>query len=211
MLGLLAIPLAALAFSSSIQPLPPPLKAELNGSYWRAGCPVPLAQLRLLTVTHRGFDGESHTGQLVVNETAAAPLARVFKQLYKLNFPIRHLLLSDSYGPKSAQPTDGDVSDSFECREAVPSPCSKGTSTGTGTWSNHAYGLAVDLNPVENPYVGCSRTRQRASLPYLDRSRLRPGMVTPAVVRAFRSIGWGWGGAWTGSTRDYMHFSANGH
>lgn len=211
MLGLLAIPLAALAFSSSIQPLPPPLRAELNGSHWRAGCPAPLAQLRLLTVTHRGFDGESHIGQLVVDETAAAPLARVFKQLYILNFPIRHLLLSDSYGPKSAQPTDGDVSGSFECRQAVPSPCSQGTSTGTGTWSNHAYGLAVDLNPVENPYVGCSRTRQRSSLPYLDRSRLRPGMVTPAVVRAFRSIGWGWGGAWTGSTRDYMHFSANGH
>jgi hypothetical protein len=46
---------------------------------------------------------------------------------------------------------------------------------------------------------------------YLDRSKLRPGMVTPAVVRAFASIGWGWGGAWTGDTKDYMHFSVNGH
>ena len=209
MLGLLAIPLAALAFSSSIQPLPPPLRAELNGSYWRAVCPVPLAQLRLLTVTHRGFDGESHTGQLVVDETAAAPLARVFKQLYILNFPIRHLLLSDSYGPKSAQPADGDISGSFDCRQAAASPCSKKTTT--THWSNHAYGLAIDLNPAENPYVGCGRTRNAARLPYLDRTRLRPGMVTPAVVEAFRSIGWGWGGGWTGNTRDYMHFSWNGH
>lgn len=65
--------------------------------------------------------------------------------------------------------------------------------------------------PRENPYVGCGRTRNRSRLAYLDRSRSRPGMVTPAVVKAFRSIGWAWGGSWTGSTKDYMHFSVNGH
>jgi hypothetical protein len=111
----------------------------------------------------------------------------------------------DSYRLK--QPDD--ISDSFECRQAVPSPCSGGT--GTGHWSEHAYGEAVDINPVENPYVGCGMTRSAASRPYLDRSRLRPGMVTPAVVDAFRSVGWGWGGSWSGSTKDYMHFSATGH
>ena len=73
----------------------------------------------------------------------------------------------------------------------------------------HAYGEAIDLNPVENPYTGCGRTRDRASVPYLDRSRVRRGMVTPAVVQAFASIGWGWGGYWPGSP-DYQHFSANG-
>lgn len=209
MLGLLAIPLAALAFTSSIQPLPAPLQADLTGTYRRAGCPVPLTQLRLITVTHWGFDGKEHTGQLVVNKTAAVPLSRVFKKLYAIRFPIRHMLLSDSYGPKSAQPADGDISGSFECRQAVPSPCSKGTVS--KNWSNHAYGLAIDLNPGENPYVGCGQTRNPARLAYLDRSRLRPGMVTPAVVAAFRSIGWGWGGGWTGDTKDYMHFSWNGH
>jgi hypothetical protein len=209
MLRLLAVPLAALAVGAAIQPLPAPLKAELSGRYWHAGCPVPLARLRVLTVTHWGFDGRSHTGQLVVNQSAAAPLRRVFLKLYELRFPIRHLQLADAYGPKSAQPADGDVSASFECRQAVPSPCTGGT--GTGSWSNHAYGLAVDVNPNENPYVGCGRTRNRSRLPYLDRTRVRPGMVTPAVVQAFRSIGWGWGGAWTGSTKDYMHFSVNGH
>ena len=209
MLGLLAIPLAALAFTSSIQPLPAPLRTDLSPTYWHAGCPVPLTGLRLLTVTHWGFDGETHTGQLIVNTKAAAPLSSVFKQLYRLHFPIRHMLLSDSYGPKSAQPADGDISGSFECRQAAASPCSKKTTT--THWSNHAYGLAIDLNPGENPYVGCGMTRNPARLPYLDRSRLRPGMVTPAVVEAFRSIGWGWGGSWTGNTKDYMHFSWNGH
>ena len=206
---LLALPLVLLAFHASIRPLSPPLQAELNGRFWHPGCPVPLAQLRVLSVSHWGFDGRAHSGQLVVNKNAAVPLQRVFRRLYELRFPIRHLRLADAYGPSRSQPADGDISGSFECRQAVPSPCSGGT--GTGSWSEHAYGEAVDLNPVENPYVGCGRTRERSSLPYLDRSRLRAGMVTPAVVQAFHSIGWGWGGAWSGSTKDYMHFSATGH
>jgi hypothetical protein len=75
----------------------------------------------------------------------------------------------------------------------------------------HAYGEAVDLDPRENPYVGCGMTRDKTALSYLKRSRHRPGMVTPAVRQAFASIGWGWGGSWVGSTKDYMHFSINGH
>ncbi|MGZ4316076.1 MAG: M15 family metallopeptidase [Gaiellaceae bacterium] len=209
MMGMFALPFVLLAFGASIQPLSAPVQAELNGRFWHSGCPVPLARLRVLTVTHWGFDGRVHSGQLIVNQDAAAPLVRVFRQLYALRFPIRHMRLADVYGPSSSQPADGDISGSFECRQAVPSPCSGGT--GTGSWSEHAYGEAVDLNTIENPYVGCGRTRERSSLPYLNRSRLRPGMVTPAVVQAFRSIGWGWGGDWTGSTKDYMHFSKSGH
>jgi hypothetical protein len=209
---LLALPLALLAlppFHSSIRPLPAPVRSEVRARAWHSGCPVPLSGLRLLTVTYWGFDGRSHRGQLVVNAKVARPLATVFRQLYRLRFPIRHLALANAYGSPRSRPADGDISGSFECRQAVPSPCTGGT--GTGTWSMHAYGLAVDLNPVENPYVGCGATRDRKALSYLDRSRLRRGMVTPAVVRAFRSIGWGWGGDWAGSTKDYMHFSASGH
>jgi hypothetical protein len=211
-LRVLALPLALLAlqpYGSSIRPLPAPLEASLEGRFWRPGCPVPLSQLRLVTVSHWGFDGRVHEGQLVVNQDVAAPLAKVFRRLYELRFPIRHMRLGHAYGPRRAFPADGDVSGSFECRQAVPSPCTGGT--GSGTWSNHAYGHAVDLNPVENPYVGCGRTRDGASARYIDRTRLRKGMVTPAVVRAFRSIGWGWGGDWTGATKDYMHFSTTGH
>ncbi len=209
MVRLFALPFVLIAFHASIQPLSAPLRAELTGRFWHPGCPVPFARLRVLTVTHWGFDGRVHTGQVVVNEHAAAPLARVFKRLYQLRFRIRHIRLAEAYGPTRLQPADGDISDAFECRQAVPSPCSGGT--GTGSWSEHAYGDAIDLNPIENPYVGCGRTRKRASIPYLDRSRQRRGMVTPAVVQAFSSIGWGWGGSWTGSTKDYMHFSASGH
>jgi hypothetical protein len=201
----LALPFVVAAFSASIHPLNSDQRAALNGRFWRPSCPVGLAQLRVLTVNYWGFDRHAHTGELVVNRKAAVPLGRVFRQLYLMRFPIRHLSFDDAYGPR--QPADGDLSGSFECRRAIPSPCG----SGSGNWSNHAYGLAVDLNPVENPYVGCGMTRRPESRPYLNRKRLRPGMVTPAVVEAFRSIGWGWGGAWPGNTKDYMHFSWNGH
>ena len=140
-----------------------------KGAYWQPGCPVPLSQLRLLTVSHWGFDGRAHEGQLVVNQDVAKPLAKVFRRLYDLEFPIRHMRLGHAYGPRRAFPVDGDVSGSFECRQAVPSPCTGGSAS--GNWSNHAYGHAIDLNPVENPYVGCGRTRDptrahvRRSLP----------------------------------------------
>jgi hypothetical protein len=210
---LFTVAIAALAlapFHSSIRPLSVHARAELKrAGVWHQGCPVPLSGLRLLTVSYRDFDGQVRTGRLVVNQSAAAPLARVFRRLYGMDFPIRHMSFADAYGPTRARPADGDVSGSFECRQAVPSPCVGGR--GTGSWSQHAFGLAVDLNPVENPYVGCGQSRDPASRPYFNRSRHRPGMVTRAVIGAFASIGWGWGGSWAGSTKDYMHFSASGH
>ena len=201
-------PAAERPFYSTVRSLPAPVRADLTGRFWRPGCPVQLSDLRLLTVAHWGFDGKVQTGQLVVARQYANALRGVFRRLYDLRFAIRHMRLADMYGAKGARPPDGDVSGSFECRQSVPSPCVGGSAS--GRWSNHAYGRAIDLNPRENPYVGCGRTRDRASARYTDRSRLRKGMVTPAVVRAFRSIGWGWGGDWSGQTKDYMHFSANG-
>jgi hypothetical protein len=203
--------LAAPAFHWSVGPVPAPVRAELTGPFWRSSCPVPFSRLRVLTVSYWSFDHRAQTGQLVVNARVAKPLARAFNKLYALRFPIRHMQLADAYGPRQSRPADNDISGSFECRQAISSPCSGTKRTGNGHWSMHAYGEAVDLNPVENPYVGCGQTRETRSRPYLDRSRLRPGMVTPAVVAAFRAIGWGWGGSWSGSTKDYMHFSASGH
>ena len=204
-----ALALVAPAFHFTIKPLPAPVRSEVKARDWHAGCPVALSGLRLLTVSYWGFDRHVHRGQLVVNADAAPKLATVFKRLYVLRLPIHHMALAAMYGPRSARPADGDVTASFECRQAVPSPCTGGS--GTGHWSEHAYGEALDLNPVENPYVGCGMTRDKTALSYVDRSRRRRGMVTPAVIAAFASVGWGWGGSWTGSTKDYMHFSATGH
>jgi hypothetical protein len=174
---------------------------------WHRGCPVWMSQLRVLSYRYYGFDRKTHIGQIIVNEEVASPLARVFGKLYRMRFPIRDGAFASTYGPHPDR--SGDVTASFECRNAAASPCS--SSSTTHHWSMHAYGEAVDLDPRENPYVGCGMTRDKTALSYLKRSRHRPGMVTPAARRAFASIGWGWGGSWFGSTKDYMHFSVNGH
>ena len=174
---------------------------------WHHGCPVWLSQLRVLSYRYYGFDRQTHLGQIVVNQQVASPLATVFAKLYRLRFPIRDGAFATMYGPHPHP--NGDVTASFECRDAAASPCS--SSSTTHNWSMHAFGEAVDLDPRENPYVGCGMTRDKTARSYLNRSRHRPGMVTPAVRRAFASIGWGWGGSWVGSTKDYMHFSINGH
>jgi hypothetical protein len=214
MLRALALPAALLAlapaFHASSSPLPHAKRAALrHGGFWHRGCPVALGDLRLLRVTFRGWDRRAHTGQLVVNRRAVGPLTAAFGDLYLAGFPIRHMRFEDFYGPRRSHPADGDVTAAFECRQAVPSPCTGGT--GTGTWSMHAYGLAVDVNPRENPYVGCGQSRDPTAQAYRDRSHRRKGMVGPRAVAAFRAAGWGWGGAWSGNTKDYMHFSATGH
>jgi hypothetical protein len=201
---------SAVPFHSDVRKLTPDERHVLvQRGFWHKGCPVARRDLRVLETSYYDFHRHPQTGRLVVNETAAGPLAKVFRKLWRTHFRIHHMRFADMYGPRSGRPTDGDVTQSFECREAVPSPCSGGS--GTGTWSNHAYGLAVDVNPLENPYVGCGQSRDPATKPYFDRSRHRRGMVRGKVIRAFRSIGWGWGGSWTGNTKDYMHFSFNGH
>jgi D-alanyl-D-alanine carboxypeptidase len=193
---------AAVPFRSKISPLGPELRAQMTGVSWHRGCPVPLSGLRLLTLSYRGFDQRSYTGRLVVNKTVAGKVVAVFRKLYRAGFPIRHLQLVDAYGGSDFRSIEADNTSAFNCRNA----------TGSSHWSNHAYGLAIDIDPIENPYVTASGgVAHTASRPYLNRSRIRPGMAYPggALVAAFRSIGWGWGGYWSGD-RDYQHFSVNG-
>jgi D-alanyl-D-alanine carboxypeptidase len=211
----LALLLTGSAFAASVSSIRPLTQAQraavVQAGEYHSGCPVTLSQLRVLTLRYYGFDGRTHWGRLVVNAHVARPVARVFAKLYALRFPIHHMQFGDRYGSRTDVPADGDFTASFECRQASSSPCTKTANGTTGSWSEHAYGEAIDLNPVENPYVGCGMTRDKTALSYLNRSRHRRGMVGTAVIRAFASIGWGWGGSWSGTTKDYMHFSASGH
>jgi D-alanyl-D-alanine carboxypeptidase len=112
------------------------------------------------------------------------------------------MLPVDAYGGDDFRSIEADNTSSFNCRPA----------TGSSHWSNHAYGRAIDVNPIENPYISGGSTSHRASVPYLNRSRVRPGMAVAGgvLVRAFAAQGWGWGGSWSGSTQDTQHFSYNG-
>jgi hypothetical protein len=195
---------AALApgFHARIQPIPPAMRAQMTGVSWHEGCPVGLGDLRLITLTYRGFDGRPHTGRLVANRTAAPTLVAVFRRLYAVGFPIRRMEPVDRYGGDDFRSIEADNTSAFNCRAA----------TGSSRWSNHAYGLAIDVNPIENPYVSGGRSSHPASAPYLNRLRRRPGTAFEGgvLVEAFRAAGWGWGGSWSGGVRDYQHFSSNG-
>ena len=174
---------------------------RMTGVSWRPGCPVALGELRLLRLSHRGFDGSVRTGRLVVHRDVAREVVAVFRRVYEAGFRVRRMVPVDAYGASDFRSIEADNTSAFNCRYVE----------GTRRWSEHAYGRALDLNPIENPYVSGGRTSHRASLPYLDRSRRRPGMAYEggAVVRAFDAIDWGWGGRWRG-VKDYQHFSASG-
>jgi hypothetical protein len=186
-------------FSATVSPVH---WADLRFSY-RAGCPVGPAELRTLRLTHWGFDGRAHSGRIVVNRRVAADVVTVFRRLYAARFPIRRLRPVSAYRGSDAASTAADNTSGFNCRRAVGSA--------TGSWSMHAYGLAIDVNPVENPYVLGGRSLPPAGRRYLDRRRVRPGMAVEGgvLVEAFESVGWAWGGRWSGSP-DYQHFSTTG-
>jgi len=207
-LGAVAATSTASAGSAGIAPLTWTQKHEIRLSgEWHPGCPVARTQLRVVTARYYGFDHATHIGQIVVNGAVAASVLSVFGKLYAMRFPIREMSFDAMYGPHPDQ--NGDVTASFECRQAAASPCNGGR---TGTWSMHAYGEAIDVDPRENPYVGCGMTRDKTARSYMKRSNVRPGMVTKAIYHeTFAAVGWGWGGLWSGSTKDYMHFSVNGH
>jgi hypothetical protein len=172
------------------------------GTSWHRGCPVALADLRLVTATYWGFDKRAHTGRIVVHRDVATEVVAVLRRLYAARFPIRRMVPVDAYGGSDYRSIEADNTSAFNCRYV----------DGTTRWSEHAYGRAIDLNPIENPYVTSSGTTSHpASRRYLRRAPYRRGMAVEggAVVRAFDAVGWGWGGRWSGD-RDYQHFSASG-
>ena len=189
------------AFRSSIERIDPALAKRMTGVSWRPGCPVALRDVRLLTLAHWGFDRRARTGQLIVHREVAREVVAAFRKLYAARFPIRRMVLIDAYGGSDFRSIEADNTSAFNCRYV----------DGTTRWSNHASGLAIDVNPIENPYVSGGTTSHSASRPYLDRSRRSPGMAYEggALVRAFDRIGWGWGGRWSG-TKDFQHFSESG-
>jgi hypothetical protein len=186
---------------------PPPLVSRVTAAdlpySWHAGCPVAPAQLRRVRIRIWGFDARAHTGELVVNATVVTDVQTVFTHLYRARFPIRKMRPIDAYRGSDSASTADDNTSAFNCRYAVAS--------GPKHWSMHAYGEAIDVNTVENPYVFGGVARPAAGRAYVNRSRVRPGMAVPGgvLVEAFRAVGWGWGGNWAGSP-DYQHFSVNG-
>jgi len=193
-------PPATSGFESTISPIDDAIRARM-GSTWQEGCPVGLDELRYLTVSFVGFDGEAHTGELVVGAAEAPGVVSVFERLFEAGFPIEEMRLITG-ADLAAEPTgDGNNTAAFVCRPV----------RGGSRFSAHAHGLAIDINPFHNPYRRDDLVLPELASSYLDRDNRRPGMIHDGdvVVAAFESIGWRWGGRWRG-TVDPMHFSATG-
>jgi poly-gamma-glutamate synthesis protein (capsule biosynthesis protein) len=192
------------AYSSSVQPIGPVLRHRMRYSH-HAGCPVPLADLRYLRMGYVGFDHRAHLGEMVVRADHAVAVTEVFEKLYDARWPIRRMRLVDAYRGDDDRSMAANNTSAYNCRPVA----------GSDSWSAHAYGLAIDINPVQNPYLDGSSINPRAGRRFaaLDRSghaQVPAGAIQErgVAVRAFADIGWGWGGAW--ATPDYQHFSASG-
>jgi hypothetical protein len=189
-------------FVATTGPVP---RSVVERSTWRPKCPVSLDQLSYLTMTFWGFDHLPHTGEMIVNASVDEQIVGVFRALYEARFPIeemRVVTLKEQRAQHTAPTGDSNVTSSFECRRA----------TLGSTWSQHAYGLAIDVNPFHNPYFRGDLVAPELALAYSNREWRRPGMVFEGDIatRAFDAIGWGWGGSWS-SLKDWMHFSQSGH
>ena len=175
--------------------------AGLGASY-EPGCPVPPSQLRRVRVDYWGYDGEAHRGDLIVAASVADDVGWAFGELYDARFQIRRIHPVDRYGGDDDASMAANNTSAFNCRRV----------TGGSGWSEHAYGTAIDINPIQNPYVSASGTvLPDEAQPWADRSLRVPGMIhrNGVVVRTFTGLGWGWGGDWT-SLKDYQHLSLSG-
>jgi hypothetical protein len=190
---------AAPPFFASVQPV---TTAELGAS-WHSGCPVVATDLRTMRISYWGFDGARHVGSIVVNRSVTGDVRVIFRALYRARFPIRHMEPVAGYGGSDNRSMAADNTSGFNCRYAV--------APGPKRWSVHAYGEAIDVNTIENPYLEGGQVLPAAGAAYRNRSDVRPGMAEPdgVLVRAFAQAGWLWGGRWTASP-DWQHFSKTG-
>jgi poly-gamma-glutamate synthesis protein (capsule biosynthesis protein) len=192
-------------YKSSILAIKPQVKQRmLKGNSWRNSCPVALKDLRYLRVTYRDFNGHSRSGELIVHKDVANEVTNIFEELYHIGYPIKKMNLVSKYKGSDWQSIEADNTSAFNCRKA----------TGSKKWSKHSYGKAIDINPIENPYISrTGRISHKESLQYKKRVHKNSKATQKAVllkhdkaVKIFKKYGWKWGGDWS-TIKDYQHFS----
>jgi hypothetical protein len=177
-------------------PLSPEFIESMKGVSWHEGCPVPVSDLRMLTLSYWDFNGREQTGRLIVNAAVAGEVREIFRELHRRHFPIERMQPVEEYGGNDDRSMEANNTSAFNCRDVTGQP---------GKFSNHSWGLAIDLNPLTNPYVKGARVLPEAGRAYLDRSKHYKGGIESDVVELFRKHGWAWGGDWK-DRQDYQHF-----
>jgi hypothetical protein len=176
-------------FTAAIAAVPAAVRARMTGCSWQADprCPG-WDDLRLVELDHVTFAGDVARGELVVAAPIAAATVALFARLYALGFPVRQIRLVDEYAASDDASMAADNTSAFNFRVVA----------GSQTLSQHAYGRAIDINPVENPWIRRDTLVPPAGEPYRDRATVRPGMIVrPGPIAAvFDELGWEWGGDW---------------
>lgn len=188
-------------FTAIQKPLPDWVAVRMKRHSWRTECPVPLEDLRYILLKHWGYDGKTHDGRLVVHKTVADDVVSIFKRLFDARFPIEKIKLIDEYkGSDAASMADNNTS-AFNCRHVTGRP---------GIYSKHAFGLAIDINPLVNPYITKGKVLPKNGAPYVDRQQVSKGKIRKGdiVTTTFKENGWTWGGDWV-SVKDYQHFQTS--
>jgi hypothetical protein len=193
---------AAVKLPPFVATVSPVSTAEVHYT-WRPGCPVGPSSLRSLKLSFVGFDHRVHVGTMIVNVAVVSDVEQIFHTLYNAGFPIHSMKPEEAFKGSDPASMAADNTSGFNCRYAV--------APGPSEWSVHAYGEAIDVNPVQNPYLEGGKVQPSAGATYLNRTDVRPGMAVPGgtLVTAFLRVGWYWGGRWT-SSPDYQHFSLTG-
>lgn len=175
--------------------------ARIDGKSYKKNCPLPLSELRYLRLLHKDFSGQTQTGELICNAQIAAALIDIFQKLYTENYPIEKIRLIDEYGADDELSMRDNNSSCFNFRYV----------SHTNRISLHGYGLAVDINPLYNPYIkfvdGKKIIAPDNSAEYEDRTKDFPHKIDEddLCVKLFAAHGFGWGGSWD-DEKDYQHF-----
>jgi len=192
-------------YKSNILKITPEIKQRMiKGNSWRKGCPVSLENLRYLRMTYKDFKGTDMMGELIVHKDVSTEITQIFKALYEADYPIQKMTLVSDYKGNDWQSIEADNTSAFNCRNA----------TGSKKWSKHSYGKAIDINPIENPYISRKGyISHKESLVYKKRVHKYNTYADKAIllkndeaVKIFKTFGWKWGGDWSG-VKDYQHFS----
>jgi hypothetical protein len=181
-----------------IAPIPADAEAKMRQSTWHAGCPVDPHDLRQLTVSYWDFNQKSQTGVIYVHKDVAGELEGLFRKLYARHFLIEKISPVENYNGNDDDSMAANNTSAFNCRDTTGKP---------GTFSNHSWGRAIDINPLTNPYVKGDKVLPAAGRAYLDRTKAFPGSILKDgfVVKEFEAAGWTWGGRWS-DRQDYQHF-----
>jgi len=193
-------------YNYQIQKITPEVKKRmLKANSWRQGCPVPLKNLRYLRMNHLNFEGKTVSGELIVHKEVADEVVLIFSELYEIGYPVRQMRLVADFGANDWESIEADNTSAFNCRPMTGKK---------KKWSKHAYGKAIDINPIENPYINKKGyISHKASWKYKKRVHKNDTLADKAVLlkkdkatKIFEKYGWKWGGDWR-TIKDYQHFS----